>query len=116
MDAFMMELIINYELMSANCTCDSNVIHNNNSNNINNEEKKNKEKINFDSIWKSFLSNLFNFNFNVLKCFNLIINIEILKRNIGFYFMIIMFLFQIIFWIIYLINGLESVKYKMIIF
>ena len=106
---------MDYELMIANCICDSSAFQNDDLNNLK-KEQNNEEKINFDSITKSFISNLFDFNFKVLKCYNLILNFEILKRNIGFYFMIVMFLFQIIFWIIYLIYGLKNIKYYMIIF
>ena len=107
---------VDYDLMSANCICKSNFLINDNSNNIDKEEQNDKEIINFDSITKSFISNLFDFNFNVLKCFNLVVNLEILKRNFGFYFMVIMFLLQVIFLIIYLINGLKNIKRYMILF
>ena len=107
---------VDYDLMSANCICKSNFLINDNSNNIDKEEQNDKEIINFDSITKSFISNLFDFNFNVLKCFNLVVNLEILKRNFGFYFMVIMFLLQVIFLIIYMINGLKNIKRYMIFF
>ena len=107
---------IDYELMSANCICDVNSFHNIDLNKNKKEEKSNKEKLNFDSIKKSFISNLYNFNFEVMKCYNLDINPKILKINIGFYFMLGLILFQIIFLIIYSIKGLKSIKYFMIIF
>ena len=51
-----------------------------------------------------------------MKCINLIINFEILKQNLGFYSMIVMFLFQIIFLMIYLIKGIKSIQDYMILF
>ena len=107
---------IDYELMSANCICDVNSFHNIDLNKNKKEEKSNKEKLNFDSIKKSFISNLYNFNFEVMKCYNLDINPKILKVNIGFYFMLGLILFQIIFLIIYSIKGLKSIKHFMISF
>ena len=107
---------MNYDLLAANCICDTNAIQNEELNNIKTEEKNHIEKVNFDSITKSFISSLFDFNFNVMKCINLIINFEILKQNLGFYSMIVMFLFQIIFLMIYLIKGIKSIQDYMILF
>ena len=107
---------MNYDLLAANCICDTNAIQNEDLNNIKTEEKNHIEKVNFDSITKSFISSLFDFNFNVMKCINLIINFEILKQNLGFYSMIVMLLFQIIFLMIYLIKGIKSIQDYMILF
>ena len=51
-----------------------------------------------------------------MKCYNLDINPKILKINMGFYFMLALILFQIIFLIIYSIKGLKSIKHFMISF
>ena len=107
---------VDYELMPANCICNSNAFQDEDDiNNIKKNKTTKDEKINFNTIKTTFLSNLFDFNFNVLKCYNLVINLKILKRNFGFYFMSVMILLQIIFLIIYLINGLKSIKSYMII-
>ena len=102
--------------MTANCFCDINFLQYKNSNNIKKEEKIQVDKINFDSITKSFISNLYDFNFEVMKCYNLILNIKVLKINMGFYFMISAFFLQIIFWIIYEIKRLKNIQYYMILF
>ena len=51
-----------------------------------------------------------------MKCYNLILNIKVLKINMGFYFMLSAFFLQIIFWIIYEIKGLKNIQYYMILF
>ena len=91
--------------MIANCICDSNILQNDDSNNDKSDEKVNFDKISFNSLTKTFISNLFDFNFNVLKCYNLNINPHILKGNIGFYFMLIMLFSQILFLIIHMMKG-----------
>ena len=66
----------------------------------NNEEKNNKqqnEKINFDMIKNNILTSLLDFNYDVMKCYNLVIYQKILKYNIGFYCMSVMFILQLIF-------------------
>ena len=99
-----------YELMTANCSCNTDILENKDLNNI----KEDKSEIfNFDYLKQSFISNLFDFNYQVIYCYNLVINLKILRKNIGFYSMIIMLLLQIIFWIIYMIKGLDKVKQYM---
>ena len=56
------------------------------------------------------MTNLFNFNFGVLKCYNLIFNTKILFHNLGFYSLILMLILQIIFFIIYLVKKLTKIK------
>ena len=96
---------MNYDLMIANCLCDSSYLQISlDSNNTNNEENI-KENLNFNTIAESFLSNLLDFNIDVIYCYNLLFNLEILKTNIGFISMIVMFILQIIFFFIYLIKN-----------
>ena len=64
-------------------------------------------------IKKAFLSNLYNFNFEILKCYNLVFNEKIIVTNIGFYCLFLMFILQIIFFIIYLIKKLKPIKLYM---
>ena len=107
---------MNYDLMIANCLCDSSYLQISlDSNNTNNEENI-KENLNFNTIAESFLSNLLDFNIDVIYCYNLLFNLEILKTNIGFISMIVMFILQIIFFFIYLVKKLEPIKYFMLIF
>ena len=101
---------MDYDLMAANCSCDTYILQNTELNNVKEGENSNKEKFNFDDLKKSFISNLYDFNYRVMYCHNLVINLNILKKNIGFYSMISLLIFQIIFLIIYIIKGLNSIK------
>ena len=60
--------------------------------------------INFDTLTKSFIENLLNFNFDIVKCYKLMLNIKDLLHNIGFLFLSLMLLLQIILLFIYLIK------------
>ena len=60
--------------------------------------------INFDTLTKSFIENLLNFNFDIVKCYKLMLNIKHLLHNIGFLFLSLMLLLQIILLFIYLIK------------
>ena len=62
------------------------------------------------------MSNLIDFNFDVLRCYNLVLCKKILIHNIGFYCLFSMFILQIIFFIIYLIKKLKPLKNFMLIF
>ena len=106
---------MNYDLMIANCICDTSIIENsmeNNNNTINNKE----EKKGFESIKKSIIASLIDFNYGVLYCYNLVFNIKFLKTNIGFYSMLMLFFLQFICFFIYLYKKLKSLKYFMLIF
>ena len=99
---------INYTLMVANCICKPNKLQ---------EIKKNItefvekiEFINFKTIKKAFLENLFSFNYEVLRCYNLVFNTKILLSNIGFYCLMSMFTLQIIYVFVYLLKKLNSIK------
>ena len=61
---------MNYELMTANCICDSNIIQNELDNNTKNNNINSDEGNNFNSITKSLLANLLDFNIDVIKCYN----------------------------------------------
>ena len=93
---------MNYELMTANCICYSNSIQTSLENSIDNDEKhSNEEKLSFKNLKESFISSLFPFNIKVIYCYNLVFNLKILKKNIGFFCLLVMLLFQIIFYFIY---------------
>ena len=51
-----------------------------------------------------------------IKYSNLVIKIQILKKNIGFYCMASMLFLQIIFLFVHMIKGLKGIKYYMLIF
>ena len=104
---------INYNLKAVNCICDSSKLQEEDS--IANTEKKSKDN-KFQSLTKSFISNLIDFNFDVLRCYNLTLNTKILTHNIGFYCLSLMFVLQIIFFFVYLIKKLKPLKNFMLIF
>ena len=101
---------IDYNLMTANCLCDTNYLEGNilNKTEENNEEQK--ELINFKSITKSFIASLTDFNIDIVKCTNLVINLKILIKNYGFFSMGVMYTLQIVFLIVYIIKKLTSIK------
>ena len=104
---------INYTLQIANCLCNTSYLQG--ENNVI-YDKKESEKVNFKSITKSFVENLFSFNIEVVKCYNLVIDPKILIQNYGFYSLFIMLLLQVVFHIIYLVKKLKSLKYFMLKF
>ena len=106
--------------MTANCICDPSLIQNslnNENSNINtNNIKYKEEKLNFNSLKESFIANLLEFNIEVIYCYNLVFNIKILKRNIGFYCLLSMFILQLIFLIVFLVKKLKPLKNYMLFF
>ena len=71
---------INYKLMAANCFCNSSLLQRTSNNNGTNDENKNnvEEIVTFKSLTKTIIDNLFDFNTDIIKCYNLIFNIKIL--------------------------------------
>ena len=104
---------MDYELMTANCKCDSSIFGSDN--NIT-DTKDSEEELSFKSLKETVFSNLFPFNTKVFSCYNLVFNLNQLKNNIGFYFMVIMLLIQIIFLFVYLVKKLKPLRYFMLIF
>ena len=108
---------INVELKTANCKCDSNLIQNDLENDdIESNNNNKEEKLNFDTLTESFLTSLLDFNINPFYCYNLVFNIKIFKNNIGFYFMFIIFVIQLILFFVYLIKKVKPLRYFMLIF
>jgi len=105
---------INYNLKFANCICKSNVFQEEEQNKI--ETNENIKFSYFKDIKKVFLENLFSFNIEILRCYNLVLNTKILFHNIGFYSQLTMLFLQIIFVFIYLLKRLNSLKYFMMRF
>ena len=103
---------VDYELRAANCHCDSSYLQNN-ANGEESGESTEKEKVDFKSITKSFISSLLDFNIDVIFCYNLVFDLDILKKNIGFFLMLILNLLQIICLIIFLIKRLNPIKQYM---
>ena len=109
---------INYELMAANCNCNSSFLQISSDNNDTNNENKNNEEeiVTFKTLAKSIIENLFNFNSDVIKCYNLVFNKKIFYNNIGFYCMAIMFFLQIFFLFVFLVKRLKPLKSFMLKF
>ena len=103
---------MNYDLMTANCLCNSSFLQENN----NTKNEQNKESVNFKSLANSFISNLLSFNIDVLKCYNLALDFKILVHNIGFYCLSSMFALQIAFLFVYFAKKLKSLKQFMLKF
>ena len=88
---------MNYDLMVANCLCDSDFFQKEEEKNETNvDEIQKSETVNFKTISKSFIENLFDFNYKVIFCYNLVLDTKILVKNIGFYTLFAMFVFQMI--------------------
>ena len=105
---------MNYKLTAANCLCDSSSIQGESI--IENYKEEQSENLNFKNIAKSFISNLLDFNIDVIFCYNLIFDFQRLVKNIGFYIMFIMLILQIIFLSIFLIKKLKPIKEFMLQF
>ena len=106
---------MNYNLMVANCKCDSRLLQGKQKNETENDASKSVE-IGFKEFAKSFISNLIDFNFEILRCYNLALNKKILIHNIGFFSLFAMLFLQFIFFIIYLIKKVNPIKFFMLIF
>ena len=103
---------IDYDLMAANCLCNINSLQE--KDNIMNESQE-SESCNFKSITKLFIENLLSFNFEIVKCYN-VLNKKIFMNNVGFYCFVVMFLLQIIFFSVYLVKNIKPLKMFMISF
>ena len=99
---------MNYDLMIANCICDSSSLEG--EKNLTNNDYNNTGVSQFKTLVKSFIANLLDFNIDILYCHNLVFNIPILKRNIIFYFMILMNILQFCCLIIFLFKRLKPIK------
>ena len=100
---------VDYDLMAANCLCDSSILQSNEKNKTSDTEEE-KEVLNFKALSKSFISSLLDFNIEVFFCYNLVFDTKILVKNIGFYCMLILNVLQIIFLCIFLIKKLKPIQ------
>ena len=101
---------IDFDYELANCFCEPNLIQDVLLNTTNNDKIKQNELINFKTLSRIFKSNLFVSNFDVIYCYNLVFDLNILKRNIGFYFFFVMLLIQIIFFCFFMYKKLKPIK------
>jgi hypothetical protein len=103
---------INYEIMTVNCICDAEGIQIQNKEDI--AENKDK-RLTLNDLANSFTSNLLDFNFIVIKCYNLVFEKQILKKNIGFFVLFCMIILQMLFLIIFSIKCLKPIRNYMLI-
>ena len=105
---------IDYTYIIAKCVCDADIIQIGEDNNLglNNERKG----ISLNDIINSFKGHLFNFNFKVITCYNLVINASILKRNLGFQIMISLIGIELFLFLYFSKDRLKPIKNYMLIF
>ena len=106
---------MNYELMTANCNCNPGGIQ------IDKEDSEvygdeNSQGITLNDLANSFTSELLDFNYIVITCYNLVFNQEILKRNVGFFSLLSMNGLQIIFLIVFFTKFLKPIKNYMLVY
>ena len=106
---------MDYNYMIAKCACDAGSIQDGNVN-IDDLKEDEKKGITLNDLANSFTSDLLDFNFDIIKCYNLVFNLNILKQNFGFFSFIIMISLQIIFVIYFSIKKLKPIKNYMIVF
>ena len=95
---------VDYDLMVVSCISDAAVLQSEGKNNTNqNDNQAQKELNTFESIVQSFIKNWLDFNIDVIYCYNLVFNPRILKKNIGFFVMSGLLVFQISFLIFFFI-------------
>ena len=104
---------MNYELMIANCGCGPSNIQ---MGDDTSKEGENKKGVTLNDLANSFTSELFKFNFVVIKCYNLVFDIEIIKKNIGFFLLLCMNTFQLIFFIIFCSKCLKPIRNYMLVY
>ena len=90
---------IDYELMNVICLCDSSIL---------NKEINFEKGIILDN--EIFKKDLYKSNIIVIKCIKLAFDSNIIKTNLGFITNIIFLSSEIIFFAIFLINGLKPIK------
>ena len=93
---------MNYNLMVANCKCDSSVLKGEESN-LTLIDKFKADTDSFKSLTSSFISYLTQFNYQVIKCYNLALNIKIMLYKYGIFFIIFYAIFANYF-LFYLFN------------
>ena len=102
---------INYDLLTANCDCKTQLMQEIFSNLTKEEEKSEHDEIvNIKTLSKAFSSNLLIFNYKVITCSDLVFDLNILKNNIGFYCFLILIITQITLLIFFLYKKLLPIK------
>ena len=105
---------MNFELMTANCACNPNNIQMEDDSSLDTEE--NEKGVTLNDLANSFTSELFTFNFVVVKCYNLVFDPLVIKKNIGFSLLISMNCLQVIFLTFMAIKRLKPIRKYMLVF
>ena len=106
---------MDFDLMIAKCACDAGGLQEDDI--LEDEFKKENEKgITLNDLANSFTSEIFSFNFDVIKCYNLVFNLDILKQNIGFFSLLTMIGLQIILLTYFSIKKLKPIRNYMLVF
>jgi hypothetical protein len=100
--------------MVAKCSCDPSIIQSKDGNS--GVDRNNKKGITLNDLANSFTSELFTFNFVIIKCSNLVFNTEILRKNIGFIIMTTFNGFQALFLFLFSLKCLKPIKNYMLVF
>ena len=105
---------IDYNYMIAKCICDAVNIQTGEDNNLglNNERKG----VSLNDIVNTFKGQLFNFNFKVITCFNLVFDSDILKRNLGFIVMISIIGIELFLFLFFTKDRLKHIRNYMLVF
>lgn len=74
---------MNYEIMVANCGCTPSAIQMGEESYLN--QGNDQKGVTLNDLANSFTSELFDFNFIIVRCYNLVFSIEIIKKNLGFF-------------------------------
>ena len=90
-----------------NCSC----IIDQNNNNDNSDDTV--DKFSTKKLYESYYDVLKYSNYNIMKCYNLILNLNIFKKNIGSTIVLIFFSFYIIFLFVYIFQGVTPLKIKL---
>ena len=105
---------VNYDLLAVNCSCDISVLKNDKSSILNDEEPK--KGITLNDITTAFTKELLDFNYLVVKCYNLVFDSDIIKKNVGFFTFFIMMIIEFILMIIFIKIDIKPIENYMLVF
>ena len=105
---------MDYTLMVAKCSCNPGNIQDDYVTEETQDEIK--KGITLNDLANSFTSEIFSFNFDVVKCYNLVFDKDIIKKNKGFFVLIIMISLQIIFFIYFMSKRFKPIRNFMLVF
>ena len=107
---------MDYTLMIAKCSCDPSNLQDEDYYEDVESENNEKKGITLNDLANSFTSEIFSFNFDVIKCYNLVFDLDILKINQGFFANVVMIGLQIIFLIYFFVKRLKPIRNFMLVF